>query len=253
MKLLKIILLSNCFLMAASLLFSQQKNSLMLSAGPSIPVGSFTSSAIALGVQPGSTGTGFFADAMIRKNFGKSNFALGGLLGINTNGFDVVKVVELYETSQPGFKWSEESSSWLTAVAMPGICYDIPVANKLFVTAALYTGVGAVRSPSFTLIGVSPEIGFEANARMEQESSVAVSFAGRLAANVQFLVNEKIKLSVITGYSYLKPSFKIEQNSYENRGVIGSPERAISASHSESNFVQKISTLNAGIGLTVAL
>jgi hypothetical protein len=243
-------------LLAASSLFSQEKNVLAFSIGASVPIGSFTSTSIATSIAPGSpsaTGTGLFGEACYKRNL-KSHFSVGGLISFNTNGFKTNTVVEYYKTTYPGFQWSEENTDWLTIALMPGAGYEIPVSKKLSVTTGLFAGVASVHSPSYTLTGVSAVTSFEASAKAEQESEWAIAFTARFSAGAQLAVGKKTKLSIQAGYNHLQPTFgAIVQTYYQSTGTVGGPDQAILFTRRETSFKQNMPTINIAAGAAIAL
>jgi hypothetical protein len=240
-------------LFMATNLIAQEKNALSFSAGASIPVGAFKSSAIVQGAAPGATGTGFYSDALFQTTIRKSSFKAGGLLGFNTNNFTNT-VLAKYQKNKPAFQWSEETAGWLTFVAMPGCSFGTAVNKNISFNAGLFAGVAVVGSPSYAVTGVSSAVGFEANARESMERVWAVTFTSRLTAGLEIAVNKKTKLGLQAGYNYLKPTFdKVVQNYYENSGRIGSPERAITVARSQYSFEQNMSTVNIGARVLIAL
>lgn len=240
-------------LLTAATSFSQQKNSLTISIGASQPISSFGSTGDALTNSPGFAGTGLFADVFFKKHISQSQFSAAALLGFQVNTFRLNTLLNTYRNNISSFEWSGKSTPWMVLSLMPGICYTIPISTKADFTAGIFTGIAAVRSPSYTMNGVVVNGGV-GQAKGVQEKAWNVTITSRFNTAVQFEVGKKTNLVIQAGYMYLKPTFsKVVQTYNQVTGLPGNPVMQVSSSRYEGPYTQTISAINLGAGIVLSL
>lgn len=168
--------------------------------------------------------------------FFSRHFAIGGMFKYGTynlkgvdslsQGYEESFDVDTTRTTHTNYKiWS----------IMPGIYYNLNLADKLSLTARALVGIAHASTPQ---ILVTIEDGGVFDAPAIQYSSSKTSFAWDVGAGLRYLITRHFAVDLRADYFYTKPDFKI------NNSV-----RVNNAGREVTEYNQPLESVNASLGI----
>lgn len=231
MKMKKILLLIILSIFSYIYSYSQNKGSVGISLGPSIPIGGFASKDINNN-SAGYAKTGALLDISLSYKLGKY-FGVSALLRGQTDNFDNASFgIDL--ANQTGSNWSVSSKPWSMGGLMLGGYGSFLVSQKVSFDIKALIGFLRVTSPEInTTLSGSGGSGW-----LKQNSVVSTSFSYILSGGFKLDIGKKTYLLTNLDYLASNPEFR-------NVEVVSS----LGGAPQISTFRQNIQTINFSLGI----
>lgn len=245
MKSIKIFLFIVIAALFSASSFAQKGTSFIgVSGGISVPLGNWGKTATASSLMSingtvndvhGWANTGGFG-AVDGAWFFSTHFAIGGMFKYGTHNLKGVdSLSQGYEESFDVDTTRTTHTNYKIWSIMPGLYYNLKLADKLSLTARVLVGVAHASTPQ---ILVTIEDGGVFDAPAIQYSSSQTSFAWDIGAGLRYAITKQLAVDFKADYFYTKPDFKI------NNSV-----RVNNAGREVTEYDQPLESVNASLGI----
>ena len=210
---------------------AQDRGYLGVVLGAAIPLGDF-SSTDQKNEHAGYAKTGPNFEVVYAQKFGKT-MGITAMIRSSSNAMDMNALKMQFESSYPGVHATISEDSWKTLSFMAGGYAVFPITPKVSFDARLMGGLMSVASPEL-FVNLSGPAG---TAWADQESGIASTFCLLFGGGFKFNVASRVCLLANLDIVAATANFKQVKMSTDDGNT------------SYSDFSQKISTVNLGIGV----
>jgi hypothetical protein len=245
MKTNRVFFIIPALLMSVSI-FAQQRpsNFMEIAGGVSVPMGNWgkTSTASSLMSIQGTINdnhgyakTGAFG-ALDGAWFFSRHFGIGGMFKYGTHNLKGVdSLSQGYQESFDVDTTRTTPTHYTIWSIMPGLYFDMPLADKISLTARALLGVAHASTPQ---IVVTIEDGGVFDTPIEQYSASQTSFAVDLGAGLRYRITKCLGIGLRADYFYTKPDFTINNSSRVNN-----------AGREVKQYNQPLESINLSLGI----
>lgn len=190
-----------------------QKFSVQLQAGPSIPLGRFAHKSFSLGIHDtsGNAITGAASNVLVQYQLSKQ-FGISMFVGVSVNRQDNAYLEQEVRKGQSGNRVVNVSSeNWRVYKFMPGVFYTLPISpdGKLLFKPSVFMGICKTNVPGFSFASSDPNmLGSVIMAGSKSEQKLPLTFCYQASLAFNYAMNKNIFFLVDANYFGASPVVK---------------------------------------------
>lgn len=179
---------------------AEQKFSVQLQAGPSIPLGRFADKAFSTSKATGNAMIGGAVNIQLQYQLTK-NWGGSLLIGGSINRQDEEYIEKKIKNGREGVAASVDAKSWKVFKIMPGIFYDIPLSSgsKFSFKPMLSAGVCKTAIPAFSYATATTNPVTASSGKMAKEK-LPLTFCYQLSLGANYNLSKKVYLLFDVAY-----------------------------------------------------